>query len=293
MSARRPCPHAEDAVGWAMQALEPDVEAELSAHIPYCHLCRAEVASAEDVLGALSATSEQVTPQPHVREKLMASVAATPQTPVEEREPAGPKIGPAPVSEQASPRPPSNWSPWGPVGRTKPPGPNPSSQSRRERFVRRRQIVAAAATVLLALVGIVGILLHNSGPRQEEAQARAQQLQHAVAQEAGPGTRHALLNSPDGQPVAAVVLRDSQREVITTGLAPNEPAKSSYMLWGIGGDKPVALGSFDVAGTDASPQSVGSMGQGEAFTGYAISVEKGRVPPLLPTVVIASGQVTS
>jgi hypothetical protein len=292
MSDRRPCPHAEDAVGWAMQALEPEVEATMAKHLPYCHVCRQVVSHTEEVMDALASTAQQVEPRPEVRERLMASLVSTPQTPPSQREPPWPAIGPPEVATTEASSTPPGWRPWGLAGRSRGAGPGVrTTMSSRQRRWRRAAVLVA--TALIGVIGVGGVVVHEftSTPAQEQAQARTEQLRHELAQAETPGSQHILLRVPNGMAVAAVVLADGQRKVITAGLPPNQRGASTYVLWGLGGEKPTALGTFDVAGTETGPRPVGPVQPDQTFTGYAISIEKGTVAPQLPSVVVASGQL--
>jgi hypothetical protein len=294
MSDRRPCPHAEEAVGWAMQALEPEVEATMAKHLPYCHVCRQVVSHTEEVMEALASTAQQVEPRPEVRERLMASLGSTPQTPPSEREPRWPAIGPPQVATMEASSTWAGWRPWGLPGRSRgaAPGGRGTMSSQQRRW---RRAAVLVATTLIAVIGVGGVVVHEftDNPAQQQAQARTEQLRHELAQAATPGSQHVLLRVPNGVAVAAVVLADGRRKVITAGLPPNQPGASTYVLWGLGGEKPMALGSFDVLGTETGPRPVGPVQPGQAFTGYAISIEKGTVAPQLPSVVVASGELTA
>jgi len=276
-----------------MQALEPEVEASMATHLPYCHVCRQVVAHTEEVMDALASTAEQMEPRPEARERLMASVASTPQTPRSERELQWPAIGPPAVAKAGSSAAPPGWLPWGQGNRSRSAGSAPRGGPGGAPPRRWRHAVMLVATALIAVIGFAGVLVHElaSPPAREQAQANADQLRRELARAETPGSQHVLLRVPNGVPVAAVVLAGGQRNVITVGLPPNQPGRSRYVLWGLSGDKPTALGSFDVRGTEAGARPVSPIRPDQTFTGYAISIEKGSGTPQLPSVVVASGQV--
>jgi hypothetical protein len=168
---------------------------------------------------------------------------------------------------------------------------------RRERpswLSRRGRQLVAAALVVAAAVSVGGLAVRaNQLEQQRDAEsAQAQGLSELIAQLDQPGTRHALLASADDSTVAAVLLAAGERQVYTVGLAAN-PHDHTYVLWGISpaSAAPVPLGTFDVDRADQGLRTVGSAGEAEDFTQYAISIEPGRVAPVSPTEVVASGQV--
>ena len=58
--------------------------------------------------------------------------------------------------------------------------------------------------------------------------------------------------------------------------------------------EPVALGTFDVQGSQMQLQTVGSgLTDLDQYDGYAVSLEPGQEAPSAPTDVVATGQVTS
>lgn len=66
------------------------------------------------------------------------------------------------------------------------------------------------------------------------------------------------------------------------------------MVWGLGDEAPVALGTFDVDGSQIGIQTIGSGQTGlDDFPQYGVSIEPGREAPSQPTEVVATGQVTS
>jgi hypothetical protein len=70
--------------------------------------------------------------------------------------------------------------------------------------------------------------------------------------------------------------------------------RSTYLIRGVGGDAPEALGTFDVERPQMAPRTVGSGLTGlDGFTQYGISIEPGQQAPSVPTEVVATGQVTS
>ncbi|OLT21575.1 hypothetical protein BJF78_08135 [Pseudonocardia sp. CNS-139] len=160
-----PCPRDEQAVAFALHALEPDEELTMRTHIEGCRSCRATVRETEPVLGALAGSTEQVDPPPRLRHNILAVAADTPQAP--------PAPDPHPVPEP---------EPWA--------GTTP----------RRRRLLVAAAAALV--IGLGGLTAHTARLQQERdalaEQARA--LAGAVTRLDQPGTVRATLSTGAGQP---------------------------------------------------------------------------------------------
>jgi hypothetical protein len=104
----------------------------------------------------------------------------------------------------------------------------------------------------------------------------------------------AQLSDSDGRPLATVVTRDGDLQVVSQGLAVNDDTAQTYVLWGVADAAPVPLGTFDVdrSGLDVDAVVSPPTGAG-SFAQYAVSLEPGRQPPPAPSGVLASGQVTS
>lgn len=288
MSAQPQCPNAELAVGWALHALEPADEDLLLEHLPECHICREAVQQTEEVFWLVSSANEQVEPRPGLRDELMAAVAATPQTPEEERVEAWPKASGMPPGSSIT----VGWNNRNDSGAATR---AVDRLAERRGRARRRRLVALGATVVVALVGVGGLVYReiDSSHQQQQVQAAApRQLNRILEQVARPGARYAVLASPNGEPVAGVTISGHDREVYPNGLVPNNK-QTIYVLWGIAQGAPVPLGAFDVDSSDTGLRRIGPAVNGaDAFSAYAISIEKGRTMPDSPTLVVASGKVT-
>jgi anti-sigma-K factor RskA len=294
MTGPRPtCTRTEEAVGWALHALEPDEEMSVERHVPTCADCSAAVRDTQAVMTQLATAVEQVDPPARLRASILDAAAATPQ--VRPQVAHQPPPMPAPRSPRAA-------RPTGPAGPA-PSGPRPTSPpSGGRNRPRSPGRLVAAAVAAVAIVAIGGLGLRTVQLQQQTVQLQ-QQLDTASTQVssttalvqdlARPGNSHALLAKPDGTAVAAVVLAGSQRTVYTIGLAANS-ADQTYVLWGLkdASSAPEPLGVFDVDELAASPQTVGTP-DSQPFGAYAISLEPGRTPPAVPTDVVASGALTA
>jgi hypothetical protein len=151
-------------------------------------------------------------------------------------------------------------------------------------------LVAAAVSAILGL-GTWNVVL---GDARDEAVERAAEQSQVVESLLEPGTATIAPLSGDGGQVATVVARDEQVQVVPQGLPANDRVSQTYVVWGMSGGSPIALGTFDVIRSQNDVRTVGSTTTGlDDFEGYAISLEPGREAPSTPTEVVASGQVTS
>lgn len=274
--ARSFCPLTEQAVGWALHALEPDEEMALLLHIPQCVECRTAVRETEMVLARFGASVEQVDPPARLRTSILSAAAETPQLrPATRVDP--PTVAMPVIRPRVVPATPPATAP-----RSAPP---PARPSRRRGTTRRRLVAIAAAVVAVISIGGLGVRAAELQTERDNVAARALNLSQLVQQLNRP---HALLTGDDGTTVAAVVLAaDQQREVYTVGLPANATDRT-YVLWGLKNGTPEALGAFDVASADRGQRNVGT-GNQDGYQAYAISLEPGRTAPALPTDVVAKG----
>ncbi|SFT72897.1 Anti-sigma-K factor rskA [Geodermatophilus amargosae] len=291
-------PYDELAVGWALHALEPEDEALFGAHLSSCPRCTRTVAETSEVMSALAGDLPQAEPSEGLRDGLRAAVERTEQLPP----PAGVEL---PADTTAAPPPPGATA--APGGRRRsdvpaatgfpgyaPPqagAPVPETRTAWRRVL-PNALVAAAVAAILAL-GTWNVVLSSA---RDEAQAAAIEQQRVVESLLQPGraTIAPVYRDGDGEQVATVVAREAQLEVVTHGLQVNDSSDSVYVVWGMVGEAPVALGTFDVVSPQTDLRTVGSASTGlDGYVGYAISIESGRQAPSGPTDVVASGQVTS
>jgi|GEM_PF-726225 len=296
----QPCPLTEQAVGWALHALEPDEEMALLLHVPHCGSCQATVRDAEGVLASLGAAVEQVEPPRSLRGAILAAAAETPQRPVDLNPRVNLETTPIPaLSAGPGSGPPSTAGP--PLGRppaARPPKRTPGPRaSRAGWFSGRRGRLMASSLALVGVLTVGGLAVYTAQlqTQRDAEQSQAQGIVDFVAELGRPGVRHALLAAaPDAPTVAAVLVTDGQRRVFTIGLTSNDAGRTVYVLWGIraGSSVPEAVGTFDVATADQGVRTVGSGGSADEFVTYAISLEQGVIAPAAPSAVLAQGQVS-
>lgn len=266
------CPLNEQAVGWALHALEPDEEMAVLLHLPQCASCREAVRDAESVMVGLGGSVEQIEPPRGLRGRLMAEVSDTSQQP---------RL--ASIS-------PTVRTPRHRVGAVRP----PDAATRRRSWLStrgRRLIAASLAVVAVLSIGALAVRTNQLQQERDAQIAQADGLAGLLSQLDRPGVQHALLAAPDGTTTAAVLVVDGQRQVFTIGLPANGDART-YVLWGLkAAGSPQALGTFDVADADQGFRAVGGPAAADSYLKYAVSIEPGRVAPATPSGVVAAGQV--
>ena len=278
----------ELAVGWALHALEPEDEAAFARHLPDCARCARTVAETHDVMAAMAQDLPPAEPSEQLRDRLRAAVEETEQVPRPAPERPAARPAPLPGPSGAAAVPPSA----APQRRL------PSVPGRPPRVAgpgwRRRLPVALAAAAVAAIVGLAAWNVSLQAARQQERATAA--AEHQIMQSLmSPGQATiAPVSGADGHAVATVVARQGQAQVVTWGLTENDRAASTYVLWGMQGGTPVALGTFDVVSPHMDLRTVGSERTGlDGYSAYGISLERGRAAPPQPSRIVATGQVSS
>jgi anti-sigma-K factor RskA len=265
----------ELAVGWALHALEPEDEAQFAEHLAQCGRCARTVAETHDVMAAMATDLPPAEPSESLRSRLMAAVEATEQV---VRPPAAPveDTGPPTAPESPQVRPPEGSPP-----RRARHGARPSWTR-----VLPKVLVAAGVAAVVALGGW-NVMLNADRNEAEQAVAEQQQM---VQELLTPGAaRIAPLTTPAGDTVATVVARDDRVQVVADGMMPNDD-DHSYVLWGLKGDTPVGLGTFDVDSRGMAVRTIGSTETGlDDFSGYGITLEEGHQVPARPGTILAVG----
>ena len=274
-SHNQPCPLTEQAVGWALHALEPDEEMAVLLHVPQCATCQQAVREADAVLSSLGAAVEQVDPPASLREAILSAAVDTPQVSSPGRRAATPVPLPQPrhrldepVTAARSPRSRGSW------------------------ITRRRLVAASVALIGVLAVGGLAVRTTQLEQQSQTLTAQAQSIADLMGQLDKPGVRHAMLaDATTGATTAAVVVVDGKRQVYVVSLPANS-ADNTYVLWGLrAGASPAPLGPFDVTSGDKGVYTVGDVSGNDGFTDYAISIEPGKTAPAAPTTVVAKGQV--
>jgi hypothetical protein len=253
------CPHTELAVGWALHSLEPAEESLVAAHLPECPLCARVASRIEEVGAMLGLSVPEYIPSAELEQRIL-SVTGTRWT-----EPVVPLVPPAPPDR-------------------------PIPRLSRLRF---RELAGVAAAILVAAAVVLGVRVVQLDGQLDQAQRQATALSETVRSAADPAAVRVPLVATDGQPVGMVLASHDQVAVVPTRLPSNRVADQTYVLWGLAGKTPIALGAFDVSGEAPQLHAVPSGARMGTFTGYAVSLEPGRRAPAVPTEVVASGLVNS
>ncbi|MEU5691970.1 anti-sigma factor [Actinosynnema sp. NPDC020468] len=254
------CPQEELAVGWAMHALEPDEEARLRDHLPGCTRCREAVRSTQEVTAALGGSVRQYEPPARLKARLMEAIEHTPQ----ERVAPEPALAPVVRLDEQRSRP-----KWG-----------------------RRLVAAAAALVVLAVIGVAGLRFDDLSDRVAQQDQRTNQLESALQVAADPTTNRAVLRTDSGEPLAVLLSGDHNAAVMPMALKSNDRSSQIYVVWGISTPDAVPLATFDVS-SDSDVTLLSWSTAAHAHNNFAISLEPGRTAPSTPTNKVAAGQVAS
>ncbi|MCC8251609.1 anti-sigma factor domain-containing protein [Saccharothrix luteola] len=249
------CPEEELAVGYAMHALEPGEEALVRAHVLGCGRCQESVRATQEVTAALGGSVRQYDPPERLRTRLMDAIEHTPQVQVDE---------PVPLGSRRRDRP----GGWG-----------------------RKLLLAAAALVVVAGIGVAGVRFGQLNERVAEQDVRAGQMERALRIAADPDATRAVLQDESGDAVAVLLSADDAAAIVPTDLPSNDVTRQIYVVWGTGTPEPVALATFDVTASDADVRLLAWSPDAHGHKGFGISLEEGRTAPARPSSVLASGQV--
>jgi anti-sigma-K factor RskA len=278
----------ELAVGWALHALEPEDETVFARHLPDCPRCARTVVETEEVMAALATDLPPAEPSEDLRSRLRASVERTeqvrPVAPTPQPDDTAPLRGRRRTDDGLRRIPAA--APDAPAGA---PAPRPRFASLRERGW---AVALAAAVAGVVGLGIWNVSLSSARDRAVENAARQQAVVEELLQ---PGARVVAQMDDASGPVATVVVRDGDVEVVSQALPVND-TEETYVLWGLrdGSKTPEAVGTFDVVRSRLDVNAVVSASTGsDTYDAYAVSLEPGRQPPATPSEVLASGQVTS
>lgn len=274
--------HPELAVAWVLHSLEPGEDAEFGDHLGDCPACLQIVAETEEVTALMGTAPAPAAPPASLRSRILLA-AGEPALPDDAASP-GVSDGTSQTSDVSQA--PRSIDPGSDDGVVVP---------MRRRWVRRATagIAVAAAAALVVVIGGLVSANRDLADERDAAAAQAEQSGRVVQvldAASRSGTPHAVLATPDGGFVGLVVERGRGPELLASGLAPND-ADHTYVLWGLEGESPVGLGTFDMSGSGPVTTSVPSTSAGTRFAGFAVSYEPGRTVPATPTQVVASGEL--
>jgi anti-sigma factor ChrR (cupin superfamily) len=236
---------------FALDAVEPDEAVRIESHLEACPRCRDELRNHREVVGLLSYSGAEA--PPGLWDRVVEGVRR------HESKSSIPISGGHPVVIAQS-------DPDALSGRV----------ARRSigggRAVRTVSLIAAAAVVLVALLGVqVARLQHRIDHVSGQVVAMSHQPTMAVVEAAlaEPGTRRVTLSSFAGGPASldAVILPNGSGYLYHSDLAPLAPTLT-YQLWGVTGTERVSYGLIG-----SSPAPVTAFRVGSPVQALAVTVE--------------------
>jgi anti-sigma factor RsiW len=258
----------ELAVGWALHALEPEDETIFAAHLGGCSRCARTVAETSEVMAAMAADLPVAEPSDALRTRLTSAVAETEQVPAPRRTQRPGAPAPAPVPQGAHvPRARSSFRRLAPAG-----------------------LVAAAVAAIVGLAGWNVVLARSQDDLRSTVAAQSQVMDSLLS----PGHQAIAALRDNGKQLATVVAHDSRVDVVARSLSVNDSGRSTYVLWGMKGNTPVPLGTFDVVRNALDVRHVDARQGGlDRYSTFGVSLEAGRRAPSAPTHMVAVGGVDS
>jgi anti-sigma factor RsiW len=256
----------ELAVGWALHALEPEDESIFAVHLGGCARCAQTVAETSEVMAAMAADLPVAEPSDALRTRLAAAVAETEQMPAPQRAERLPAMDPVPREVPA-----------------------PRARLSARRLV-PTGLVAAAVAAVVGLAGWNVVLARSQDDLRSTVSAQTQVMDSLLT----PGHQAIAALSDHGKQIATVVAHDRRVDVVARALSVNDSARSTYVLWGMRGNTPVPLGTFDVVHGNLDVRHVDADRTGlDNYSVFGVSLEPGRRAPAVPTHMVAVGGVDS
>lgn len=266
-------------VGQALGALEPEDELALASHVLVCGRCRSSLDGHEATLAQLALAADPAEPPPALLLGIQRAIASSRVDLAD-----GPRA-PRPAAAAAGSAPARSGAGRAGDGRSMP---------RPRRWQRAPALLAAAAGLVL----VVGLGAWNVSLQREadEQGQRGDRLALAVETlRTGPGTT-VPLEAVDGPGVPAVaVLREDELTIVVDGLAPNDIATSTYVVWLAAGDGVSPLGTFDVPDTGVGVTHGLRLPSGvEPGSQLMVTREQGRTAPeMTRQPILAAGRLSA
>jgi hypothetical protein len=249
------CPHRELAVGWALHALEPAEESVVAAHMPECPTCTRVAAQTQEIGATLGLSIPEAIPSDELEQRILSVTGARRSVPVA----------------------------------TLTPSTRLATRFARPSRLRTGGLAAAAAVILVAATVVLGVRVGQLDGELNQAHRQVTDMSEAIQAASDPAAVRVPLVAKD-KAVGMVLASRNRVAVVVTRLPSNSP-EQTYVLWGLTGAAPIALAVFDVAAKAPVVHAVPAATGTGKFSGYAVSLEKGRRAPAAPTDVVASGQV--
>lgn len=288
----------ENAVGYALYALDASELAEFEDHLVTCQFCQREVAEFSRTAARLSLLT-QATPPPRLRSKVLAYIRELPQLPAQHpAERFGPPTTPnghAPTDSEYRPVAPRRAMPgtWIPDELDSPPV--DEVQLRRQRR-RRRLLTGLVAALLVLTVGSGGVIYTLVQQHQTEVADRKADVAQKTYEEQ-------LLRAEDVRVVVAptlqgggrctfIVSRKLNRALYLGTNMPDPGHGLHYQLWTVTGTKSESDPKLDNPVPSVRPWRQYFRGDVANADFLAVSIESDGSTPDVPTpgkvVVLAS-----
>jgi hypothetical protein len=258
----------DNAVGYALTALDAAERAEFESHLDGCELCQREVAEFRETAADLSFLT-QTAPPPTLRANVLAAIWTLPQLPAEE-EASGSRTLPA--TPEAVPE---SWLSHERSSRAL-----DQLELRRQRR-RNRVLQGLVAALLIVAVGLGGVIYNL-----------VQQREAAVA--AKPAYEEELLRADDAQIVVTPTLQGGGRctfivsrklnRALYLGTGMPDPGQGrQYQLWTVTGTPPNIDPNLDNPVPNARPWRQFFRGDVARADFLAVSIEEAGSTPDAPT----------
>jgi hypothetical protein len=268
----------ENAVGYALMALDAAERAEFEAHLDSCELCQQEVAEFCETAADLSFLT-QAAPPPTVRANVLAAIRILPQLPAEDEKPAqlSPRTSTESPTHTAGPRAdiPDSWLSHERSSRAL-----DQLELRRQRR-RNKVLKGLVAALLIVAVGLGGVIYTVVQQRQAEVAAK-------------PAFEEELLRAEDAQVVVAPTLQGGGRctfivsrklnRALYLGTGMPDPGQGrQYQLWTVTGTLPNIDPNLDNPVPNVRPWRQFFRGDVAQADFLAVSIEEAGSTPDVPT----------
>ena len=247
---------------FALDALEPAEEFEVTAHLVTCDDCRLELEGLQATAASLGALAPEDEPPAELRTAVLGAAAGRAPHRAAAAAPVTPRSAPEPL-------------------------PDPVTELAPRRQARRWQRPLAVAAGVAAIAGF-GVW---AGSVQSTLNDNADQLDLAArisAMETDPATRSALLVDTGGATHAQAMVNGDEVAIVVSSLEPNDADSTSYVVWAEEPDGDLrAVEAFDVA-AGHTVRLIADLPT-DAVRAVAISREQGNALPESPTFAVARG----
>jgi anti-sigma-K factor RskA len=276
------CDEVRDLAGsFVLGALDGDEEAAVREHLVTCPEAHDEIEQLGGVVPVLAASIPVVEPPDGLKARILAAAQAD----LDERNRA------RSTAATTAPAATAVTSPSTPGAAEPVPFPSAAERERRPRRSAASWVLAIAAVVAIALLGVSNLLLRS---QLDQSQAYQQSVQSVIDVASKPGSLTAVLTASGGTGTGLAAIDSSGAVTMAMqDLAPTS-GQQVYEAWVIGGDGvPVPIGSFQVGnGGTGSMTANGVQASNGAVLALTLEAGPGATAPTLPIISkgVATGQ---